>query len=102
MTSQRSRRRFLGLAGASAALAIGASRSGGQEAGKADKPKTFTGTSNKGSLQEAIELAIQAALKSAPAAVGNRQVRWALKETTGVFGTNRIVMNSLTATIAVV
>ena len=37
---------------------------------KSKKPQTFTGTSKKGNLQEAINLAIKAALDSAPRPTG--------------------------------
>ena len=43
--------------------------------------KTFQGTDKKGNLQKALDLAIKAALDSAPGA--DRQVVWTLKEVSG-------------------
>lgn len=43
--------------------------------------RTFKGTSNNGSLQKALDLAIQAAQKSAPGA--DRLVEWTLKDVSG-------------------
>jgi hypothetical protein len=84
MATPKSRRRFLGLigAGTSASLLLGAG------SGRADEPKKdkaekkpFQGTSKKGNFQEALDLAIAAAQKSAPGA--DRLVQWTLKEVSG-------------------
>jgi hypothetical protein len=72
--------RVAAAGGAVAALScVGAS---GQE--KRSRGKRFVGTSKKGDLKEALDLAVKDALHSAPGA--DRQVRWTLKEISGVAG----------------
>jgi hypothetical protein len=88
MKTRRSRRAFLGLAGVGAAgvaLAAGADARG-DESPKEIKPKgkQFSGTSKKGNLQEALELAVKTAMDAAPGA--DRQVKWALKGVAGLQG----------------
>ena len=43
--------------------------------------RTFTGTSNNGNVQKALDLAIQAAQKAAPGA--DRLIVWTLKKVSG-------------------
>lgn len=89
MASREHRRRFLGLLGmgASAPILLAAAHEAGASPGEEDpkkgkaKKQVFKGTSKKGDLKEALDLAIQAALKSAPGA--DRLVEWTLKEVSG-------------------
>jgi hypothetical protein len=68
-------------AGAAAVLAAGSARAQGQ-ARKGHK--LFAGSSRNGNIQEALADAIKKAHAAAPGA--DRQVRWALKEVSGVNG----------------
>jgi hypothetical protein len=103
MESRRGRRSFLGLLGVgtsgSLLLALGqgagaqSPQAGSQKKGKRE---TFRGTSNQGNLQEALDLAIQAAQKAAPGA--DRRVEWTLKEVSGREG-GFAPVNEVTVTI---
>ena len=64
---------------------------------KSKKLQTFTGTSKKGNLQEAINLAIKSALYSAPGA--DRMVTWTLKQASGRKG-GIAAFNEVTVAIA--
>jgi hypothetical protein len=79
------RRRAVKLAatGTVATLATGAVQAQTQtEAAK--ECKTYSGSSNKGDIQEALASAIAEAHKAAPGA--DRQVRWCIKKVSGVNG----------------
>ena len=95
------RRRAVTLAAAGAAAAIGGGDARAQEArGQAEARKgggrRYTGTSKQGDLKEALDLAINKALKAAPGA--DRQVRWTLQEISGVRG-GFVPTNEVTVTI---
>jgi hypothetical protein len=79
------RRRAVGLAaaGAAGALAAGGARAQ-QEQHKKGGGERFSGSSRKGHFEEALVDAINKARASAPGA--DRQVRWTLKEVSGVNG----------------
>jgi hypothetical protein len=78
------RRRAVGLAAAgAAALAAGSARAQEQPRKKGGR-KPFSGSSRKGNFEEALADAINKARASAPGA--DRQVRWTLKEVSGVNG----------------
>ena len=79
-----SRRRAVKLtATAGAIAALGTSDAIAQEAGDY-KGKLYSGTSKKGDFKEALDLAIKAALDSAPGA--DRQAKWTLEKISGVNG----------------
>ena len=88
METQKPRRRFLGLLGASlsgAVLALVGRLAPASEAIEDRKMgKWFSGTSKKGDLDEALETAIKAALSSTN--VADAQARWTLKEVSGIKG----------------
>lgn len=72
-------------AGAVAALGVGAGEA--EAAAQPERPKKanqFKGTSKKGDIKEALDLAIAEASKSAHG--NDRMVRWTLKEISGVNG----------------
>jgi hypothetical protein len=100
MKARRSRRAFLSLASvgaAGAALLAGPAARGDEGETKAKpKGKEFSGTSKKGNLQEAVELAIKTAMDAAPGA--DRQIRWALKGVSGLQG-GLVPANDVTVTI---
>src|SRR5262245_53325656 len=97
MELRKSRRGFLGLLGAGAAgsVLLPPARAA-DDAPKKGKPKkkAFKGTSKKGNLQEALNLAVQAALKSVKGA--DRLAEWTLKDVSGrqggVAGFNEVVV----------
>lgn len=78
--------------GAAAALGAGAASAQQEERKKAPrepeerrkKGRQFSGTSKKGDIKEALDLAIQEAAKTAKGA--DRMVRWTLREISGVNG----------------
>ena len=79
------RRRAVGMAAAGAAVALAAGRARAQqEQHKEGGGKRFSGSSRKGNFEEALADAINKARASASGA--ERQVRWTLKEVTGVNG----------------
>jgi len=100
MKSRKSRRSFLGLAGVTAAgvALVGGPAVRGNESPKETKPKgkEFSGTSKTGNLQEALELALKAAMDAAPGA--DRQVRWTLCGIAGRQG-GLVPANEVTVTI---
>src|SRR5262245_50996022 len=85
MADQKSRRGFLQASGAAVAIvaASGIARAD-EKKGAGTDGKPFSGTSNKGLIQEALDAAIEAALKSATGA--DRQVKWTLKTVSGERG----------------
>ncbi|MBV8077977.1 MAG: hypothetical protein JO284_16340 [Planctomycetaceae bacterium] len=91
------RRRAVKVTAAGAAVAFaagsvqaqGGARKGGQR---------HSGSSQRGDLQEALTAAIQAALAAAPGAEADRQVRWTLKEVSGVNG-GFLAQNTVTVEI---
>jgi hypothetical protein len=93
MRSRSGRRGFLGLlgAGTSGALLLGLGREaraqslhGGHKKKGGPKGQTFSGTSKAGDIEEALDLAIQAALKTAPGA--DRLVTYTVQEVSGRSG----------------
>jgi hypothetical protein len=85
MEPRKSRRRFLGLAGASATSALLLSTATGRadDPPKKDKTekKTYQGTSKKADIIEALGMAIQAAHKATPGA--DILIQWTLKGISG-------------------
>jgi hypothetical protein len=100
METQKPRRRFLGLLGASlsgAVLAlVGRLAPAGEAIEDPKKGKCFSGTSKKGDLNEALEAAIKAALTSTD--VSDAQAKWTIKEVSGIKG-GMLGRNELTVTI---
>jgi hypothetical protein len=96
------RRSFLGLLGMGASGSVLLALTGEAGAGaRRPKPRgatraTYRGTSKKGNLQEALDLAVQAAQKAAPGA--DWQVAWTLKEVSGREG-GIAGLNEVTVTI---
>ncbi len=82
-------------AGTIAALVAGSAHAQDQNRRKG---KRYTGTSKKGSIEEALDLAIQSALSDAQGA--DIQVKWILKEISGTRG-GFAAVNDLTVTIEV-
>jgi hypothetical protein len=78
------RRRAVGLAAAGAAVALSVGSARAQKETSNQVGKRFSGSSKKGNFEEALTDAINKARASAPGA--DRQVRWALKEVSGVNG----------------
>jgi hypothetical protein len=79
------RRRAVSLTAAAAAAAFIARSAQGRAQGEASKGgQRYSGHSRKGDLQQALDDAIQKALTASPGS--GRQVRWALKEVSGVRG----------------
>jgi hypothetical protein len=78
------RRRAVKLTATGAAAALVAGRAEAQDSASQEYKKTFSGSSRKGDIQEALAAAIQEAHKAMPGA--DRQVRWTLKKVSGVNG----------------
>ena len=78
------RRRAVGLAAAGAAVALTAGGAAAQQEKYKKAGNRFSGSSRKGNFEEALADAIAKARASAPGA--DRQVRWTLKEVSGVNG----------------
>jgi hypothetical protein len=102
MSNQNGRRTFLSWLGAglscSAVMAANSSAraSGPQDEKRPYSRKTYEGTSKKGDVDEALDLAIKAAQNSAPGT--DRQVTWTLKEVAGREG-GLAGFNEVTVTI---
>jgi hypothetical protein len=101
MEPRKSRRKFLGLAGAAASgvMLFSAARVRADDASKKAKAekKAYQGTSKKANIQEALELAIQAAHKAA-SGTADHLVQWTLKEISGSDGG---VAGSTTVTVTI-
>jgi hypothetical protein len=100
MKTQKPRRNFLGLLGASlsglAFAVVGRPAAAGEPIDEPKKEKLFSGTSKKGDFSEALEAAIKAALASTT--VSDAQAKWTMKEVSGVKG-GIAGLNDLTVTI---
>ena len=88
METQKPRRKFLGLLGASLSgvvyALVGRLASAGEAIDEPKKEKQFSGTSKKGDFNEALEAAIKAAMTSAHVVDG--QAKWSMKEVSGIKG----------------
>lgn len=89
------RRRAVSLTAASAAAAIVAGNVRAKEEG-AKEGQYYKGVSKKGNIQEALDNAVKNALDAAPGA--DRQVKWTIKEVSGVKG-GILPLNTLTVEI---
>ena len=100
MQTQKLRRKFLGLLSASvsgaALVLVGRPVPVDAAADDSEKGKSFSGTSKSGKFNEALEAAIQAAVKSAPGA--DRQAKWTLNAVSGIKG-GITGQNDITVTI---
>jgi hypothetical protein len=100
METQKPRRNFLGLLGASlsgvAFALVGRLAPAGEAIDEPKKEKPFSGTSKKGDFNEALEAAIKAALASTH--VSDAQAKWTMKEVSGIKG-GIAGRNELTVTI---
>src|SRR3954467_190309 len=88
------RRRAVTLTAAGAAALVAGSALAESDAKKGGP--CFSGVSKKGNIQEALDDAIKKALEAAPGA--DRQVKWKVKEVSGVHG-GIVPLNTLTVEI---
>jgi hypothetical protein len=100
MKTQKARRNFLRLLGASlsgvAFALVGRHAPADEAIDEPEKGKPFSGTSKKGDLSEALDAAIKAALASTD--VSDAQAKWTMKEVSGIKG-GIAGRNELTVTI---